>query len=140
MLEVAQHGLATCVVSENGLQVTEFMRLPEAPCVVEGTRYRMARNGQSFTLDGPFGVLAVAERSGRREYTISGAGHQFQLRRIGMLGQRWEVHVDGRLAGTCSLGTLSCSGDLPAEMPLALRVFVLYATLMSGAGKFLPWA
>jgi hypothetical protein len=139
VIEVTQRGIATCVVSAGGQRVTEFMRLPETPCVVDGVRYRMARSGRAFTLEGQHGVLAVAERTGRREFTVSGAGQRLRMRRVGWLGARWDLYAGEQLAGGCRHGVLSATGNLPEDLPLALRVFVLYTSLMSDGARFLPW-
>jgi len=139
VLEVAQQGIATCLVSAGGQRVTEFMRLPETPCVVDGVRYRMARNGRSFTLEGPHGVLAVAERTRRRELTVGGAGQRLRMRRVGLLGGRWDLYAGEQLAGGCRHGVFSATAHLPEDLPLALRVFVLYTSLMNDGARFLPW-
>jgi hypothetical protein len=130
VLEARLKGIATCLVSEDGQPVTEFMLLPESRCVVEGTRYRLARGRTSFTIEGPGGVLAVAERTGRWEFTVSGAASQFQLRRVGRFGGRWELNSNGVPVGRCQSAGFGATGDLPAELPLAMRVFVLYTTLV----------
>lgn len=140
MLTMAQQGLATCLIEEDGRPVTQFMRLPETPCLIDGIQYRMSRDSTSrCTLEGPLGAAAVAYPSGKREITVDTTPHHFQLRRVNWTGSRWELHVFGQPAGTWQLGTLSATGDLPTEFSLPVRVFTVYTMVMWGAAKFVPW-
>lgn len=135
---MTQQGHATCLVSEGGQRITEFMRLPESFCVIDGVRYRMARDKARFTLEGPLGVVAVAHRSGRREITIDSTPFELRLRRQGLMSSRWDVHAGGIHLCTCDVGVFNAAVDLPVEFPLPIRVFAFYTALMWGLGRFLP--
>lgn len=141
---MAQQGYATCLVAEDGRQITQFTRFPATRCVIDGTDYLLARESPSarYTLEGPLGVAAVAYWSGQREITIDSTSHPLVLRRMTWLGRRWEVHGLGQRVGTCRVRTFSAASDLPVELPLPLRVFTLYTVVMASAGSplhFLPW-
>ncbi|HEX6354847.1 hypothetical protein [Actinophytocola sp.] len=142
MLTLEQQGYAGCLVSEDGRQITQFTRFAGTPCVIDGTEYRFGHGqGARYVLEGPVGVTAVSYASGRREVTIEATPHQLQLRRLTWLGRRWEIHALGQRIGTCRVTMFGASGDLPAELPLPLRVFTLYTVLMSSGSlvSILPW-
>lgn len=142
MLTLEQQGYVGCLVSEDGRRVTQFTRFAGTSCVIDGTEYRFGYDqGARYLLDGPVGVTAVAYSSGHRRMTIDSTPHELQLRRLTWLGRRWEIQAFGQRIGTCRVTTFGASGDLPAELPLPLRVFTLYTVLMSSGSflSFLPW-
>jgi hypothetical protein len=140
VLTLEQQGYIGCLVSEDGRPITQFTRFTGTPCVIDGTEYRFGHEkGPRYFLEGPVGVMAVAYPSGHREVTIEATPHELQLRRLTRLGRRWEIHALGQRIGTCRVTTFGVRSDLPAELPLPLRVFTLHTVLMSSDGSLLSW-
>lgn len=133
MLTVEQQGYATWLVSDGERQVTQLTRFAGTPFLIDGHEYRFGLDGPRDVLEGPLGVAAVAFSSGRGEITVIGEPHELRLRRLTWSGRRWAVHSDEQLVGTCRVGMLAAAGDLPAELPLSLRVFALYTLLSRGS-------
>jgi hypothetical protein len=123
--------------------VTQLTRFAGTPCLIDGNEYRLGQDrvpgGPRQILEGPLGVTAVAYSSGRREVTVDSTPHQLVLRRLTRLGRRWEVHANGQLLGTCRVGAFGATGDLPAELPLPLRVFTLHTVLVHSDGTLLSF-
>lgn len=132
---MAQQGYLNYVISEDGRPVTEFARMTGTPCVIEGAEYRMTRDPrQRFTMHSPAQLVAVADRVSGTHASISGPSDQFDLHRFSRWRNRWELHHQGQRIGSCRLGMLSASADLPTAIPLPLRVFVLYTVVMFDKG------
>jgi len=141
MLVMAQQGSVNFLISENGRQVAEFTRFPETPFVVDGERYRLMRDGtKRFTLEGPTGIIAGANRVGRREIEVLWHPYLLRLRRPGMFSARWDVLDNEIPVGACELSVLSATGNLPAELPLLMRTFLFYVAIMADKGHTLGFS
>jgi hypothetical protein len=84
-----------------------------------GTRYRM--------VDESGGEVAVAERAGRRRWTVRAGGRTYDFRRASFWGTRQELLVDDVRAGSLrrtSAWSGSVEADLPG-MPLPIQIFVV---------------
>jgi len=135
MLVMEQQGYLNYVISEDGAPVTEFARMTGAPCVIDGTEYRMTLDPrQRFAMHSPARLVAVADRVSGTHATISGPPDQFDLHRFSRWRNTWELHDRGQRIGTCRLRMMSASADLPTAIPLPLRVFVLYTVVMFDKG------
>jgi hypothetical protein len=145
MLHMAQRGGVGFVISEDERPVAELTSLRQSPCVVNGVDYRFTQEGAArFWLEDPMGTVGVAHRASATEVLVSCAPHELHLRRLKRFGGVWEVRLDGRVAGSCTLKALSGSADLPGHLPLPVRIFTFYVAIMSrslsGVGNFSLWS
>jgi hypothetical protein len=106
---------------------------------VEGQRYGVYRErplSGKFILESNGTILASAEKpsSLRRRLLIEdAAGRQYELKPRDMFTRTFQLH-----AGAAVVGSLSASGlfsrrmnvDLPETLPLPLRVFVMWLTVI----------
>lgn len=119
-------------ISEDGrpAAVLAGARREGATFSVEGGEYRVVRNGyKAFTLTGPDGEVAKAERVGGRTWTISSLYVPLELVRTSIWKETYEVTRFGETVGTLRQdGTFknTSSADLPDDLPLPLRLFVVY--------------
>ncbi|MFC1661571.1 hypothetical protein ACFL3S_08995 [Gemmatimonadota bacterium] len=103
---------------------------------VEGKEYRIDVEGfflgRFELLDGTT-VLARAERK-KRKIEVRTGGHRITLEPRGWLARSFDVRITtGSLGSICSLGWagFSAEADLPAELALPLRVFLVYLVLVT---------
>jgi hypothetical protein len=106
---------------------------------IDGATYRVYREALlsgPFVLEGQGGVVARAEKPSvfRREFVIRHAGHEYTLRPRS-LWQRAFVLFDGsREIGSVapkSAMTRKAAADLPDDLPLPVRAFIVWLTLIS---------
>ena len=86
--------------------------------------------------DGPM-VLARAERI-KRKYEIRTGGHRITLEPKGWLAKSFDVRVPtGSIGSIHSLGwaSLSAEADLPEDLALPLRIFLVYLILVAWRRK-----
>ena len=107
--------------------------------LVDGEEFIVRKEGvlgSHFILETDTGVLAEAVKPSaiRREFRIRMADRTFTLKAAGALSRKY-VLIDG----SRELGTISPSGffgrtatvDLPEDMPMPLRLFLLFLVLLS---------
>ncbi|WP_459722828.1 hypothetical protein [Actinophytocola sp. KF-1] len=136
---MARQGGVTYLISEDGRHVTSFTTFFQTPCAIDGVPYRLTHEDKGrFWLEGPTGTAAFAYRTGRGEVLASAPGHELYLRRTKRLPPRWELHHGGQVLGTCRLSAFGATSDLPAHLPMPLRVFLFYVVIMTDAG-FILW-
>lgn len=119
-------------VSEDGRAVAVLGVGRRESCVfqVDGQEYLVSRNRyRSFTLSGSAGELARAEKDSGRMWTIRSLTDQLELVRTSLWKYSWELRRFGEVVGV--VGTdgpfkRTSTADLPPELPLPLRLFVLY--------------
>lgn len=97
--------------------------------------YRERPMSGRFILEANGAPLASAEKPGafRRRMLIEHAGRQYELKPRGLFTRTFALHE-----GTAVLGTLSATGvfsrrmqvDLPEALPLPVRLFVVWLTVM----------
>ncbi len=104
---------------------------------VGGIEYPVTRQGAvgAFTLSGAGGVLAQAMKPSalRRMFTLEHDGKEYTLKAISVWG-RGTVLLDGET----KIGAVRHSGvftwqaraDLPEDMPLEVRLFVIWLTVL----------
>jgi hypothetical protein len=96
---------------------------------VDGHSYRVTRDGsKAFTLSGPNGDEARAERVRGRTWTISSLVVPLELVRTSVWKDTWELRRFGEPVGTLAKDGAfkrTSTADLPNELPLPLRLFVL---------------
>lgn len=138
-----RQGAVTFLISEDGRPVTSFTHFFRTPCDIDGVPYRFTREGsERFWLEGPTGTMGVAHRAGRGEVLVSCDPHELYMRRAGRFTRRWELHAGEQVVGTCRSTTFSGQGDLPAHLPMPLRVFLFYVVIATQTidGGFALWA
>lgn len=134
-----RQGGVTYLISEDGRQVTSFTTFSPTPCDIDGVGYRLIReDSDRFWLEGPTGIAGFAYRTGRGEVLVSSTPHELFLRRTGRFGRRtWELHQGGQVTGTCRMSVFGAKSDLPAHLPMPLRVFLFYVVITTDAGYIL---
>jgi hypothetical protein len=134
-----RQGGVTYLISEDGRQVTSFTTFFRTPCDIDGVTYQLTHEDKGrFWLEGPTGNAAFAYRTGRGEVLVSAPEHELYLRRAKRWPPRWELHHGGQVLGTCHLSAFGARSDLPANLPMPLRVFLFYVVIMTDAG-FILW-
>jgi hypothetical protein len=129
-----QLGAVRFVVSEDGRQLAEFSYLPDSSSVIDGNPYRLTRDGSArFAMSGPLGMVATADRDGA-DIVVTCPPHLLRLRRVGRFRRHWQLLVDGETAGECRVKVLSATGDVPATLPLPVRLFLFYTAIMAQQG------
>jgi hypothetical protein len=118
-------------VSEDGgpAIVIAGMRREGSAFEVGGERYVVQRNGyKAFTVTGPNGLLARAQRGNGRTWTIQSMYGPLELLRTSAWKETWELRQAGESVGTLSKDGAfkrTSTADLPESLPLPLRLFVL---------------
>lgn len=138
-----RQGAVTFLISEGSREVTSFTHFAQTPCDIDGIAYWLTREGRErFWLEGPTGTVGVAHRAGRGELLISCHPHELYLRRTGRFSRRWELHEGEQVVGSCRSTTFSGESDLPAHLPLPLRVFAFYVVIATQTieGGLAIWA
>lgn len=97
-------------------------------------RLRIERErGKRFLLTGPHGRVAVADRENGRRWVITTSAGTLTLVRPSFWRSAWELHQGGRPLGRIEHdGAFKSSShaDLPADVPLPVRVFAFYVVLI----------
>lgn len=113
--------------SENGTPFAEVGKFVNNPFTIEGTTYRLSRNGShTYALLGDNGPIITAEWSARWTITAEWQSSRFTLSRTSRWRGTWELQHDGAPAGTIRSGFGTVTGDLSADLPLPVRTFLLY--------------
>ena len=105
---------------------------------VQGVTYTARREGVvsgAFVLESSVGVVARATKPSamRRSLIVEHSDHQYTLRATSALRREFEL-----LDGSTRIGSLSPEGiftrrakvDLPSALPLSVRVFIVWLTVM----------
>ena len=134
-----RQGGVTYLISEDGRPITSFTTFSPTPCEIDGVGYRLTHEDKHrFWLEGPTGPAGIAYRVDSGDVFVSSAAHELYLRRMGRFSPRWELHHGGQVVGTCRMKVFSGQGDVPAHLPMPLRVFLFYVVIMTQAG-FILW-
>jgi hypothetical protein len=118
-------------ISEDGRPTATLTGIRREGCTfdVDGVGYRVARDGRkAFTLSGPNGDEARAERVRGRTWTVSSLVVPLELVRTSMWKDTWELRRFGEPVGTLAKDGAfrrTSTADLPDDLPLPLRLFVL---------------
>jgi hypothetical protein len=118
-------------ISEDGRPAAVLTGTRREGCVfeVEGEPYRVVRDGRkAFTLTGPWGEMARAERVGGRTWTISSLYVPLEIVRTSIWKETWEVRRFGEPVGTLAKDGAfknTSTADLPDDLPLPLRLFIV---------------
>ena len=112
--------------------------LEQGTLTVAGIEHRVYREGLlsgSFILEAAGSVVARATKPSafRRAFAIDHGGRRYALQATAMLRRRMEL-----LDGNRAIGSLSPQGvftrradvDLPTDLPLAVRVFVIWLAVI----------
>jgi hypothetical protein len=97
---------------------------------VAGRTFEVRGNawGSRFSmLDKAGGVVAAADRVGRKRWTVTAGGVTYQFQRASMWGHAQDLYADGRKVGSVrkvSFWGNDVAVDLPG-VPLPVQVFVL---------------
>jgi hypothetical protein len=138
MLRARRRGLFRRVyeLDENGRSLGELrqVRREGAEFTVDGEQRTVQRErSKRFQLNGPQGSVATADRETHRRWMITTPNDRFELVRPSFWRSAWELHHGGATVGRLEpegwFGGTS-RADLPANLPLALRVFVYYVVLV----------
>lgn len=119
-------------VSEDGVPVATLTGTRREGCTfhVEGAEYLVSRKGyRSFRLLGPAGEVASAERTSGRMWTVRSLTDELELVRASLWRESWELRRFGELVGTLRKDGAfkrTSTVDLSRDLPLPLRLFVLY--------------
>ena len=118
-------------ISEYGRPAATVIGTRREGCTFEadGEHFRVTREGRkAFTLTGPAGEIAKAERVGGRTWTVSSLYVPLELVRTSIWKETWELRRFGEPVG--SLGKdgafkNTSTADLPDDLPLPLRLFIV---------------
>lgn len=105
---------------------------------VEGTTYEVYREGLvsgDYVLEGGGSVLARARKLGalRRAFSIEHQGRIYTLEAKRALGRAFRLLEGSRETGSIvpeGILTRRARADLPEELPLAVKVFVIWLTVI----------
>ena len=128
-------------ISEGGRQVAVIDQAwwrERGTFSVEGGHFEVRREGLlgAFVLTGRGGQrVAWAEKDNpfTRSFTVHFGGHEYALRAAGVFSQGFEPYRGDQLVGSIrKRGWFSRAAnvDLPADLPLAVRVFVFWLVLI----------
>lgn len=118
-------------ISEDGRPAATLIGTRREGCTfeVDDEHYQVTRDRRNvFTLTGPWGEIAKAERAGGRTWTISSLYVPLELVRTSIWKETWEVRRFGEPVGSLSKdGTFknTSTADLPDDLPLPLRLFIV---------------
>jgi len=106
--------------------------------ILEDATYEIYRKGAffgTFVLEKEGAVVAEAEKPSafKRQFEIKYATRRFVLKSISVFGRGYDLIEDGRIIGSIvarSVFTRKARADLPEEMPLSVRVFVIFLVLL----------
>ena len=102
--------------------------------------YREALVSGDFVLAGADRVLALAEKPSvfSREFVIRHAGREYTLSPESMIGRTYVLLDGSRQVGSLVPGgyfTRKTAADLPHDLPLPVRLFIVWLTLISWRRK-----
>jgi hypothetical protein len=99
-----------------------------------GAGYRVERDGsKKFTLHGPQGRVAAAERDTGREWTVRASSGNVKLVRTSMWRSRLEIRQRGSAQGVIRHDggfKRTYTAEIPADVPSPVAVFTLYLALV----------
>jgi hypothetical protein len=139
MLRVSRRGLFRYQydLTEDDRPVTQFTGFRREGCefTLAGETLRVGRErSRRFVLDGPGGRIATADRESGRRWTITTPASRFELVRPSVWRSAWEMHHGGRAVGRIEQDrgffVRTSHADLPADLPLPVRVFAFYVVLI----------
>ena len=97
--------------------------------------YRVERDGRKrFTLHGPGGRVATAERDTRRQWTVKAQSGNVTLVKPSMWRAAWEIHQRGSARGSIrheGVFSRTFVADVPSDVPMPVRVFALYVVVVN---------
>ena len=98
--------------------------------------YREAPTSGRFVVEHAGSVLAHAEKPSflRFEFVIHHAGREYTLRRESWFGRTFVLLAGPRQVGSIvpnSAFTRNAAADLPRDLPLAVRMFIVWLTVIS---------
>ncbi|OLF16398.1 hypothetical protein [Actinophytocola xanthii] len=121
---------------EDGRSLGELrqVRREGAEFAVDGEALAVQRErSKRFLLTGPGGTVATADRETHRRWVVTTKTGRLELVRPSFWRSAWELHRGGAPVGRIEpegwLNTTS-HADLPADLPLAVRVFLYYVVLV----------
>jgi len=106
--------------------------------ILEDAAYEIYRTGTffgSFVLEAEGTILAEAEKPSafKRQFEITFSARRFVLKRISVFGRGYDLIEDGRSIGSVfarSVFSRKARADLPEDLPLSVRVFVIFLVLL----------
>ena len=105
---------------------------------IDGALYRVSREAPSgaFVLERAGSISARAEKPSvfRREFVLRHAGREYTLRRRSVFGRTFVLLDGSRVVGSIapkSPFTRKAAADLPRDLPLPVRMFIVWLTVMS---------
>jgi len=120
-----------------GIIVTNWMR-EKGELTIDAARYQMYREGWmsgDFILEQAGQVLARADkRIFRREFMIRHGGREYRLRPRSIVGRTYVLENGSREIGSVApegLFTRKAALDLPHDLPLPVRMFIVWLTVIS---------
>jgi hypothetical protein len=123
-------------LDEDGRSLGELRQLRRegAQFTADGEQLVIRRErSKRFLLDGPRGSGVTAERETHRRWVLTTPNERLELVRPSIWRSPWELHRGGVPVGRIEpqgwFGKTS-HADLPADLPLAVRVFVYYVVLV----------
>lgn len=123
-------------IESDGGPVTTLSGARREGCAftLDGAGYRVERDGRKrFLLHGPGGRTATAERATGREWMVRAQTGNLKLLKPSMWRSVWEVHQRGSARGNIrhdGVFSRSFVADMPADVPMPVRVFALYVMLV----------
>lgn len=139
MLRASRHGLFRYRydLTEDGEPVAQLAGFRREGCefTLEGRTLRVGRErSKRFVITGPDGRVATADRESGRRWRITTPEGHLELVRPSVWRSAWEVHRGGRPVGRIEqdrgLFARTSHADLPADLPLPVRVFAFYVVLI----------
>ncbi len=106
--------------------------------ILEDATYEIYRTGAffgTFVLETAGTLVAEAEKPStfKRQFVITFSDRRFVLKRISVLGRGYDLIEDGRTIGSIvarSVFSRKARANLPEELPLSVRVFVVFLVLL----------
>jgi hypothetical protein len=131
-----------CTVSDESRRVADirlnWMR-EKGVLTIEDQTYRVYREAWmsgAFVIEHAGSVIAQAEKPSmfRRELVIRHAGREYTLRPASIFGRRFVLLQGSRQIGSLTprgVFTRKAAADLPHDLPLPVRIFIVWLTVIS---------
>ena len=140
MLTASPKGWPSTVysLSENNAEIGSFnVKTASHDLFLQGSAYKLQRTGAikgEYFIESAGKVIAHAKHAGLLSSTIviEYAGKEYNMKGAGMFSGSFGLFEGGKRVGNLTFNGKNVTADLPQEIPLPVRTFILWLTLLIG--------